>query len=177
MRSAAARPPLPRLPLLAPLIGSTLFLPGAAEAAQQGAVSDHLMACMWTAGISTVLTVAMTSRFLMSLHPTLEKRARAPGGPLALRALCVMDPVLEPVKTKIFGLKDPEDPQYAAIAALALLSAALELMFGGAGGDGLLTAAVPDLGMLHYLQYLTFFQQMILIPQWALAVFRSFYVL
>lgn len=64
------------------------------------------------------------------------------------------------------------DINYASMTALAAMSGVLELLFGP--DCGLLSQAVPDAELLHHLRYLTFFQQTILLPQWAMAVFRWF---
>ena len=67
--------------------------------------------------------------------------------------------------------KADEDCNYAAMAATAVMSIVLEILFGS---PGLLSQAVPDPEVLRGLNYLIFFQQMLLLPQWAMAVFRYF---
>lgn len=68
-------------------------------------------------------------------------------------------------------MKEEGDVNYAAMMYLASMSVVLELLFGDAG---LLATAIPDAELLHSLHYLIFFQHMLLLPQWTMAVFRAF---
>ena len=63
---------------------------------------------------------------------------------------------------------------YAAMAMLAVMSGVLELLFGS---SGLLTHTIPDPELVRGLNYLIFFQQMLLLPQWVMVVFRWFAII
>ena len=101
----------------------------------------------------------------------LERRARQASAPLVFRTFVALDALLDPAQKNIFRMKEQGDVNYAAMATLAAASGVMELLFGD---SGVLSPSVPDLGLLHGLQYLIFFQQVLLLPQWAMAVFRAF---
>ncbi len=67
--------------------------------------------------------------------------------------------------------KEQDDVNYASMAALAAMSCFLEILFGN---GGLLSQSVPDPELLRALRYLIYFQETLLLPQWAMAVFRFF---
>jgi len=99
----------------------------------------------------------------------------SPGkGPILLRSFVLLDALLDPTQRHVFKLKEQGDVNYASVAVLAAMSCLLEVLFGD---SGLLARSVPDLELLRSLRYLIFFQQTILIPQWTMAVFRSFFLI
>ena len=130
--------------------------------------------CCLTVGTTfSLLTIAVTGRFILSFFPGLERAARQARGPIALRAFVILDGLLmDPAQRRVFRMKEEGDVNYAAMLVLACMSAILEVMFGQP--NGLLAQSVPDAGMLYFLNYLIFCQQMLLLPQWAMAVFRHF---
>ncbi|PRW05802.1 ATP-dependent DNA ligase [Chlorella sorokiniana] len=157
------------LPLLLPLL-----LPSAADAAT---ALPHLPEFngYWMAlglgGAGVVTTLLLTSRFLMSYFPSLEKNAKArPAGAL-YRLLTVADPVLDPITKGFFRQTQQGDLNYGAMALLALSSAVLTCVFGD---GGLMVDRVPDLDTLQLLRYLSYFQHMLLLPMWVIVVFRFF---
>jgi hypothetical protein len=83
----------------------------------------------------------------------------------------MLDGVLDPVQRSVFQMDKEGDPNYAAMLYLALMSGVLEILFGP---SGLLFHSVPDVGILKFLDYLIMWQQMLLLPQWTMAVFRYF---
>lgn len=157
------------LPLLLPLL-----LPSAADAATAlphlPEVSGYWMALgLGAAGVTT--TVLLTSRFLVSYFPGLEKKAKArPAGTL-YRLLTVADPVLDPITKGFFRQTQQGDLNYGAMALLALSSAVLTCIVGD---GGLFVERVPDLDTLQFLRYLSYFQHMTLLPMWVIVVFRFF---
>lgn len=83
----------------------------------------------------------------------------------------MLDGVLEPTQKALFQMKGEGDVNYAAMLYLAFMSAILELLFGP---SGVLFHSVPDRSILKFLDYLIMWQQMLLLPQWTMAVFRYF---
>lgn len=106
--------------------------------------------------------------------PGLERTAKQARGPYTIRAFLMLDWALNPTQKGVFRMKEEGDVNYAAMAWLALMSMVLEVLFGDAG---VLRQTVPDTQLLFFLNYLIFFQQMLLLPQWAMAVFRWFNLL
>jgi hypothetical protein len=136
-------------------------------------IDDHTMCtgCMVLGITFSCLTLAFTCRFLLSFFPNLERAARQHQGPLPLRACLMLDGVLDPIQRNVFQMKEEGDPNYAAMLYLALMSGVLEVLFGP---SGLLFHSVPDIQILKGLDYLIMWQQMLLLPQWTMAVFRFF---
>ena len=113
----------------------------------------------------TLLAIAICS------FPGLERAAKRARGPLAFRIFLLLDWALTPAQTCLFRMEEEGDVNYAAMLYLAAMSSVLEICFGE---SGFLRAAVPDIDLLFFLNYLIFFQHMLLLPQWAMAVFRWF---
>ena len=136
-------------------------------------VDDHTMCmgCMALGSTFSILTLACTGRFILSFFPNLERAARQSQGPLLLRAFVMLDGLLGPTQRGIFSMKEEGDVNYAAMLYLALMSGVLEVLFGP---NGILFHSVPDIGILKFLDYLIMWQQMLLLPQWTMAVFRYF---
>ena len=94
-----------------------------------------------------------------------------------MRALLVLDPMLDPVQRGLFlrgtgaeeAPRGDEPPLYSAPAAIAASSILLEVLFGH---GGVLANKVPDASLLWALRYLVFCQHIVLLPAWAVAVFR-----
>ncbi|KAH7624661.1 hypothetical protein NADE_001884 [Nannochloris sp. 'desiccata'] len=133
------------------------------------------------AQVTTTLT-ATTPQFSHTYHmvddhtmcmgfPELEKTARQSEGPLPLRAFVMLDGALDPIQRGVFQMKEEGELNYAAMLYLALMSGVLEVLFGP---SGVLFHSVPDIGVLKFLDYLIMWQQMLLLPQWTMAVFRYF---
>lgn len=162
-----------------PAVSSTLLAPPLVDlhaqiAAAGAALDDHAVctSCAVLGAIFSVLTVAATARFLLSFFPTLEASARQRRGPSILRPLVALDPfIFAPAQRRLFHKREEGDVNYAAMALLAAMSVALEVLFGD---TGLLAQSVPDTELLYGLNYLIYCQHVLLLPQWAMAVFRYY---
>jgi hypothetical protein len=72
------------------------------------------------------------------------------------------------------GAQEPGDLNYGAVALLAVTVSVLESLVGE---GGLWLEKVPDLDLLHYMQYMVFFGHSLLLPSWVMVVLRSFWVI
>lgn len=155
-------------------LAAPLLQPGAALAAYSSAAPVVAAAtpdnvCMGAAcmgGAFTLLTLLLTARFLLSFFPRLERQALARQWPYS--AVTVLDPVLQPVKRHLFALEET-DPDYAAVAVLAVATGLLECLVGE---YGLLVHAIPDFQLVRALQQLIIVQHCFLLPSWCLVVLR-----
>lgn len=157
--------------LLLPLVH-----PEGAAAAAAALPTEHIQNMYWMSigmgSLGVVTTLLLTSRFLMSFFPELEKRAKQrPSKAFMLRALTVADPVLDPVTKGLFRMTESGDLNYGAMFLLALCSGLLATLLGDGGP---MVNVVPDLTLLQGLRYLVYFQHMLLLPMWVFVVFRFF---
>lgn len=164
------------------LMASTVIAPTAFVSLASGAadlyhpVDDQTMItyCYFIGGSFAFLSLLLTCRFILSFFPSLEKNARRKRGPMACRILTVLDPFLDPAKDGFFSTVESDAPNYATMLYLAGLCAILELLIGP---GGLLEDQIPDTSVLLSLRCVLIWQQTLLLPQWALAVFRAYKLL
>jgi len=137
------------------------------------AVPEHTMMCecMLLGATMSLLTLLLTSRFLLSFFPNLEKMAKQQNGPIAFRCLIMLDYFLDPIMNSCFKDVESDAPNYAAMIYLASLCAVMQLLVGQ---HGILFDLIPDTQLLQLLQHILIQQQTILLPQWAMAVFRAY---
>lgn len=162
--TASVSPPLPPLP-------PALSMPP--HPSVYHAVPEHtvMYECMLLGATMTVLTLLLTSRFLLSFFPTLENMAKQQNGPIAFRCLVILDYFLDPMMDSCFKDVEPDAPNYAAMIYLASLCAVMQLLVGP---HGILFDQISDMQLLVLLQCILIQQQTILLPQWAMAVFRAY---
>lgn len=156
----------------AALLLPTVF-PAAADAATKYRMVDGDTMCyvgLAFAVYSAAAALLLSSRFLLSFNPALVKKARISRRPLAVRAMLLLDHVLDPVQ-EMFGMTEQEDINHASVFFLALLSIVLEILFGD---SGLLNESIPNTDIVQTLHYMIYFINTIALPQWAMLVFRFY---
>lgn len=161
------------LAIAASCAGSGLLQPAVALAAEAATDAQHNMylASVGLGTVFTVVTLMSTSRFMMSFFPKLEKQARMKSLPWSL--FTIFDPLLQPIQRGLFKM-EPGDIDYSSVAFLATVSSVMSTLVGR---GGLMVELVPDASVLHYMQYLCFFQHGLLLPTWVLVVLRAFSVI
>eukprot|EP00887_Chlorella_sp_A99_P002234 scaffold10.g2234.t1 len=157
----------------------------AGAAAQHGGLLAHLhphlpaldhaaagyLACLTIGSLAVFPTIALTSRFVMSYFPGLERRAKLVGKPSLCRALMSLDPVLDPITKGWFKMTEHGDLSYGAFLMLVLSSAVLEALVGA---GGLAVHSLPSLDVLVTLREVLAFQNGLILPCWAMVVFKHF---
>ncbi|KAI7837406.1 hypothetical protein COHA_008773 [Chlorella ohadii] len=123
--------------------------------------------CLGAAGLLT--TTVCTARFIISFFPGLEKVAEQRRWQLPWVAVTLYDPLLQPVRRRVFGQTQEGDLDYAAVALLAVICSLLETLVGK---DGMLNDFIPDFALLHALQWVIIFMHGQLLPAWVLVVLR-----
>lgn len=102
-RSPAAAPTVAAAALLLPALYPSAAAAAAAAELPRLAADSPYLACLGLGTAGVITTLLLTSRFLLSYFPSLEKAAKQrPSKAVMLRLLTVADPVLDPISKGFF---------------------------------------------------------------------------